>query len=518
MSSKIPSSTRTGLLVILDGFGVNPDPKNNAVAQASMPVYRSLVEKYPHTQIEASEKNVGLPSGFMGNSEVGHLNIGAGRVVFQDFSLISRAIEDRSFFRNPALVNACEVLKRQKPQRALHLMGLLSDGGVHSHLSHLLALVQLAKQEGISSVKIHCFMDGRDTSPTSGKIYIQQLKAFIQQEKLGEICTLMGRFYAMDRDTRWERTELAYRALAKGKAQFSFSDAEQYVTDCYSRNETDEFIPPAVSENFSGISDGDSIVFFNFRADRARQLTRALTQSEFQGFPRAEIPRLSSFVCMTPYDESLKLPSAYEKPKVPMTLGEVVSAQNWKQLRIAETEKYAHVTYFFNGGDERVFSGEKRVLIPSPREVKTYDLKPEMSAEGVTEQLLNELQTGQYQFAVVNFANPDMVGHTGNLSAAVSALETIDRCLGKIVSWVEQSGAFAILTADHGNCEMMVDSSGQPLTSHTLLPVPFVLIDPLHTATKLAATGKLSDIAPTFLKLWNLQVPKEMTGQSLVIS
>ena len=518
MNSPSSSPVRLGVLIILDGFGVNPSPVNNAVAQARMPVYRSLLEKYPHTQIEASEKNVGLPQGFMGNSEVGHLNIGAGRVVFQDFSLISRAIEDKSFFNNPVLLKACEAIKKQGGKASLHLMGLFSDGGVHSHLSHLFALIQLAKQHNISSVKIHCFMDGRDTSPVSGKSYIQQLKSFIQSEGVGEVSTLMGRFYAMDRDTRWERTQLAYEALVDSKAQFRFTDPEKYIGDCYSRNETDEFITPAVAEGFSGIADGDAILFFNFRADRARQITRALTQPDFSGFSRTRTPRLSNFVCMTPYDESLKLPAAYEKAKVPMTLGEVVSIQNWKQLRIAETEKYAHVTYFFNGGNERVFSGEKRVLIPSPREVKTYDLKPEMSAKAVTEKLVEELKTDQYQFAVVNFANPDMVGHTGNLSAAVSALETIDQCLGKIVDWVEQSGSFAILTADHGNCEMMLDSSGQPLTSHTLLPVPFILIDPLHTATKLAATGKLSDIAPTFLKLWQIPIPQEMTGQSLVIS
>jgi len=518
MNFSSSSPVRSGVLIILDGFGVNPSPQNNAVAQAGMPIYRSLLEKYPHTQIEASEKNVGLPEGFMGNSEVGHLNIGAGRVVFQDFSLISRAIEDKSFFSNPVLLKACEAVKKQGGKTSLHLMGLLSDGGVHSHLSHLFALIELANQQGISSVKIHCFMDGRDTSPISGKNYLRQLKSYLQKEGEGEISSVMGRFYAMDRDTRWERTQLAYEALVEAKAQFQFSDPEQYLADCYSRNETDEFVSPAIAHGFSGVADGDAVIFFNFRADRARQISRALTQPEFTGFKRNKIPKLSSFVCMTPYDESLKLPAAYEKAKVPMTLGEVVSAQNWNQLRIAETEKYAHVTYFFNGGDEKVFAGENRVLIPSPREVKTYDLKPEMSAEAVTERLLQELNTGQYQFAVVNFANPDMVGHTGNLAAAISALEMIDRCLGKIVTWIEKSGSFAILTADHGNCEMMLDSSGQPLTSHTLLPVPFILIDPLHTATKLAATGKLSDIAPTFLKLWKLPIPKEMTGQSLVIS
>lgn len=518
MNQTPSNNPRTGVLVILDGFGVNPSPNNNAVAQARMPVYRSLLEKYPHTQIEASEKNVGLPSGFMGNSEVGHLNIGAGRVVFQDFSLISRAIEDQSFFKNYELVQACQKLKTQGKESSLHLMGLLSDGGVHSHISHLFALIRLAKYQNISNVKIHCFMDGRDTSPASGRDYLKQISSFLKHEKLGQIATVMGRFYAMDRDTRWDRTQLAYEAIVEGKSRFRFSDPEKYLSEAYARQETDEFVSPAVAENFSGVADGDAIIFFNFRADRARQLTRALTQKEFTFFQRTKVRQLSCFACMTPYDESLKLPAAFEKPKISMTLGEIVSQQNWRQLRIAETEKYAHVTYFFNGGDERVFAGEKRILVPSPREVKTYDLKPEMSAEAVTTQLIHELESGDYRFVVVNFANPDMVGHTGNLPAAISALETIDRCLGKIVAWVEKTQSFCIVTADHGNCEMMVDDKGQPLTSHTLLPVPFLLIDPLRRATKLAASGKLSDIAPTFLKLWELPIPKEMSGQSLVIS
>ncbi|NBT57708.1 2,3-bisphosphoglycerate-independent phosphoglycerate mutase [bacterium] len=518
MNSNPLIKPRTGLLVILDGFGINPSPKDNAVAQARMPFYRALLQKYPHTQIEASEKNVGLPSGFMGNSEVGHLNIGAGRVVFQDFSLISRAIEEKSFFSNRSLVEVCRSLKREGKEGTLHLMGLLSDGGVHSHISHVFALIQLAKAEKISSVKIHCFMDGRDTPPKSGQAYLDQLSTFIQQENLGQIASVMGRFYAMDRDTRWDRTQLAYDAIVKGQAQFHFSDPQKVLSEAYSRQETDEFVSPSVAEGYSGIADGDAIIFFNFRADRARQLTRALTQKTFEGFERTNIPKLSGFVCMTPYDETLNLPTAFEKAKIPLTLGEVVSNQSWHQLRIAETEKYAHVTYFFNGGDERVFPGEKRILVPSPREVKTYDLKPEMSAETVTTRLIQELEMGDYQLVVVNFANPDMVGHTGNLPAAVSALETIDRCLGRIVDWVEKTKSFCVVTADHGNCEMMRDKAGNPVTSHTLLPVPFILVDPLRVATKLAASGKLSDIAPTFLKLWNLPVPKEMTGQSLVIS
>jgi 2,3-bisphosphoglycerate-independent phosphoglycerate mutase len=510
--------SRTGLLIILDGFGINPSLASNAVAQATMPVYQSLLSKYPHTQIEASENHVGLPKGFMGNSEVGHLNIGAGRVVFQDFSLISKAIEDRSFFSNPTLINILNQLKKEKPPKTLHLMGLLSDGGVHSHISHLFSLLELAKAQGIDRVLVHCFLDGRDTSPTSGLEFINQTKKFMSQLGLGEIATVMGRFYAMDRDTRWERTESAYRAIIEGCAQEKFTDPAVYVKNSYQKSETDEFLLPAVSDKYNGIEEGDAIIFFNFRADRARQITRAITQKDFTGFKRHSLIRLSSYVCMTPYDEKLALPAAYEKAKVPMTLGEVVSLQSWKQLRIAETEKYAHVTYFFNGGDEKVFEGEKRVLIPSPREVKTYDLKPEMSARAVTEKLLTELETHAYQVVVVNFANPDMVGHTGNLEAAVSALETLDACLGKLVRWVEKTGSFAVLTSDHGNCEMMKDDSGQPLTSHTLLPVPFIYIDPKHPAAKLAAGGKLSDIAPTFLAIWGIPSPEEMKGKSLIVA
>lgn len=518
MEKDLSRGIRTGVLIILDGFGINPSPKDNAVAQAAAPVYAQLLKNFPHTQLEASEGNVGLPKGFMGNSEVGHLNIGAGRVVFQDFSLISRAIEDQSFFKNAEFLKLLRKIKEKSATASLHLMGLLSDGGVHSHLSHLFALIQLAKQEGIQSVKIHCFLDGRDTSPTSGKGFVRELQAFLAKENLGQIVTLSGRFYAMDRDNRWERTEAAYAAIVDGKSSQKFQNAESYVETNYSQNQTDEFMPPAVSTDYKGIQEGDGAVFFNFRADRARQLTRAINEKNFEGFKRERQPLLSGFVCMTPYDHTFNLPVAFEKAKVPLTLGEVVSLEKWKQLRIAETEKYAHVTYFFNGGEEKVFQGEKRVLIPSPREVKTYDLKPEMSALAVTDALLKELETNQYQFAVVNFANPDMVGHTGNLSAAIQAVETVDTCLGRILDWIKKTNSFAVLTADHGNCEKMLDDQGSPLTSHTLLPVPFILIDPLQPQVKLAATGKLSDIAPTLLSLWKIPVPAEMTGKSLIVS
>jgi 2,3-bisphosphoglycerate-independent phosphoglycerate mutase len=508
--------SRTGILIILDGFGLNPDPSFNAIAQAKAPHIRKMMKEYPHSQLEASESHVGLPKGFMGNSEVGHLNIGAGRVVFQDFSLISHAIEDGSFFTNPKFLKLLEKIK-ETPKAALHLMGLVSDGGVHSHLSHLFALLQLAKRQGIKQVYIHVFTDGRDTAPTSGRSFVETLENFLQDTGVGKIATVMGRFYAMDRDSRWDRTESAYKAIVSGVAENSFAQPTQYVRKLYDEGITDEFLVPGVREGYSGVKDEDGIIFFNFRADRARQLTRALIQDEFAHFQRAKLPDLCGFVCMTPYDESFRVEVAYGKPKVPNTLGEIISRQGWKQLRIAETEKYAHVTYFFNGGEERVFEGEKRVLIPSPREVRTYDLKPEMSAREVTARLLSELSEEEYKFVVVNFANPDMVGHTGVLTAAIKAIEVIDECLGKILDWIESNNAFAILTADHGNCEMMQSADGMPLTSHTLLPVPFVVIDPKNTERKLAPSGSLCDIAPSLLDLWGITPPAEMTGKSLLL-
>ena len=510
------TKNRPGILIILDGFGINPDKRFNAVAQAKTPTLDRLLEKYPHTQLDASESNVGLPNGFMGNSEVGHLNIGAGRIVYQDFSLISHAIEEGTFFANPVFLDLFEQIKKASPKSTLHLMGLLSDGGVHSHISHLFALLRLAKSQEIPRVAIHAFMDGRDTSPTSGVGYLRQLQSFCSDAGVGRVATVMGRFYAMDRDKRWERVEKAYQAVVAAQAAETFSDPVAYLQESYNKNQTDEFVIPAVARHYEGMNDGDGVIFYNFRADRARELTRAITQKDFGFFQRQHFPTLSGFVGMTNYDPTLGIPSAYEKVKVPQTLGDVVSEKGWKQLRIAETEKYAHVTYFFNGGEEKELPGEKRILVPSPRDVKTYDLKPQMSAAQVTEKLLAELRTDDYQFAVVNFANPDMVGHTGNLRAAISAVETVDECLGKIFEWVEKKNALAILTADHGNCEMMQDAAGNPLTSHTLLPVPFMLVDPLHPGLKLTGPGRLCDIAPTLLELWGIKKPVEMTGRSLI--
>jgi 2,3-bisphosphoglycerate-independent phosphoglycerate mutase len=395
-------------------------------------------------------------------------------------------------------------------------MGLVSDGGVHSHLSHLFALIQLAARHGVDKIAVHAFLDGRDTPPTSGMEYVTTLNSFLRDAGCGRIETIQGRFFAMDRDNRWERTELAYRALVQGKADLAFADPVSHVQHLYEQNLTDEFLPPATRQGYAGIQKGDGVIFFNFRADRARQLTRAFTQPEFVYFNRGERPALSGFVSMTPYDESFPIPFAYGKPKVENTLGEFVSHRGWKQLRIAETEKYAHVTYFFNGGEERVFDGEKRVLVPSPREVRTYDLKPEMSAVSVTDQLLHEVRTNSYQLVVVNYANCDMVGHTGNLRAAIQAVETVDTCLGRLLDWVEKEGAFALITADHGNCEKMQSETGEPLTSHTLLPVPLIVYDPERKGLTLQEGGRLCDIAPTLIDLWGIEVPPEMTGRSLI--
>ncbi|MBI4405064.1 MAG: 2,3-bisphosphoglycerate-independent phosphoglycerate mutase [Deltaproteobacteria bacterium] len=507
---------RPAVLIILDGLGINKETRFNAVALAKTPSLTRLFDEYPNTELDASESQVGLPSGFMGNSEVGHLNIGAGRIVYQDFSLISHAIEDESFFTNPAFVNLLDKLKEKN--QSLHLIGLVSDGGVHSHLSHLMALIQLAKKKGIRHVAIHAITDGRDTSPTSGIEFLRKLGTYCRDAGVGKIETIMGRFYAMDRDKRWDRTEKAYLAFVEGKASEHFSDPVAYLEKKYTEEITDEFITPAIAKGYKGLKDGDGIIHFNFRADRARQLTAAITQVSFEHFKRPKFPELSGFVMMTPYDENFGLSTAFEKPKVTNTLGATVSQMGLKQLRLAETEKYAHVTYFFNGGEEKPLPGEKRILIPSPKEVATYDLKPEMSARVVTETLLEELKAGEYALVVVNFANPDMVGHTGNLRAATVAVEVVDECLGRIIHWVETQGAFAIVTSDHGNCEKMIDESGAPLTAHTTLPVPLILVDPARKKElKLQGRGRLCDIAPTILQLWDVPKPAEMTGQSLIV-
>ena len=449
----------------------------------------------------------------MGNSEVGHLNLGSGRIVYQDYAKINKSIKDGSFSENPALVNA--MTKAVENDSALHLLGLVSDGGVHSHINHLYALIDLAVMSGVGRIFIHAFMDGRDTPPASGIDYIKALEAYIAGKPGARIATVTGRYWAMDRDNRWERLEHTYKALVTGKGKRAVSGVEA-IEQSYAVDETDEFIKPTVICGDAGpvgmIRDGDSIIFFNFRADRARELTVALTKRDFDGFRRESVPELSSYVTMTRYDENFPFPAAFPPDKITHILGEVLSEHNLTQLRIAETEKYAHVTYFFNGGAETSFEGEDRCLIPSPKDVATYDLKPEMSAYLVTEEVLKRLDGNKYDFILLNFANPDMVGHTGIMDAAVKACETIDVCLKKIVEKVMAVGGLVMITADHGNCEKMWDGD-KPFTAHTTNPVPFIL---LQKGVKLRDNGILADVAPTVLDLMGIEKPDEMTGESLI--
>jgi len=507
---------RPNILIILDGWGLNPRREGNAVALAKTPVMDSLMATYPWTTLKAHGKAVGLPEGVMGNSEVGHLNLGAGRIVYQEVTRISQSIEDGDFFENPILVEAMERAKQGK----LHLLGLLSDGRVHSSLDHLYALCQLAKKQGLNQVFIHGFTDGRDTPPKSALKYIQQVEEKIKNIGLGTIATISGRYYAMDRDKRWERTKMAYQTMVLGKG-YKAKTAIEAIKKAYDRGETDEFIKPTVITNsqnkpLATIDDGDVIISFNFRPDRIRQITRALTYKDFDFFIREKWPKLNYYVCMTEYDASFNLPIAFPPETLKNILGEVISKQGWRQLRIAETEKYAHVTYFFNGGKEEPFPGEDRYLVPSPREVPTYDLKPEMSAPEVTIELLNYLKKGQYPFIVLNFANGDMVGHTGVLEAAIKACETVDSCLGKILVEIKRQNGIAFVTADHGNSEQMIDyKTGQPHTAHTLNPVPFILVkEPVPQIT--LQPGVLGDVAPTILHVLGIPIPPEMTGRCLI--
>ncbi len=511
-----PAARKPLALVILDGWGINNTCDNNAVCQAKTPVLEGLFRDYPHTTIGASGMDVGLPEGQMGNSEVGHLNLGAGRVIYQDLTRISKSIADGDFFSNPALTEAAARVKAQGGK--LHLMGLLSDGGVHSHNSHLYALVELAKREGLTDVCIHAFMDGRDTPPKSGRGYLGELEQELAAIGAGRIATVTGRYYAMDRDNRWDRVEKAYRALTLAEGVQASSSSEA-IEGAYQAGQTDEFVEPRViagdTRNAATIDDGDGIIFFNFRADRAREITRALTEVDFQGFARTKVPKLSTFVCMSEYDETFPLAVAFPSDSYPDLLGDLVSRNGLRQLRIAETEKYAHVTFFFNGGIEEPFPGEDRALIPSPKDVATYDLKPAMSAEAVTDEVVKRVESGHYDLIVLNYANPDMVGHTGVLQAAVEAMETVDRCVGRIVDSILMAGGSLLLTADHGNCEQMTDGNGGPHTAHTSNLVPLILVDPAHKNTPLKK-GILADIAPTILKLLGIEQPEAMTGAPLL--
>jgi 2,3-bisphosphoglycerate-independent phosphoglycerate mutase len=507
------------MLMILDGWGINPAAEGNAVAAARTPVLDDLQKTCPTTQLVTCGPDVGLPPGIMGNSEVGHLNIGAGRIVYQDLLRIDRAIADGSFFANPVLNRVMDDTAANGGR--LHLLGLVSDGGVHSQLTHLLALLDLARTKKGLDTYIHAITDGRDTAPDSGLGYLDQVQAHIARHGYGRIASVCGRFYAMDRDKRWDRTARAWALYTRAEGHQARNPLAA-VRAAYARDETDEFITPVAIVDADGnapgkIVDGDAVIFFNYRADRARQITRAFTEDGFDGFARGAVPRLSGFVSMTQYDETFTtVPAAFGPVHLEQILGEVVSQRGLRQLRIAETEKYAHVTYFFNGGEEKPFAGEDRCLIPSPRDVATYDLKPQMSAEAVTEEVLRRIDSGAYDLIVLNFANMDMVGHTGVMAAAVTACETVDRCVGKIVEKLHQVGGAALITADHGNAEQMRDSKGNPHTAHTLNPVRLILMDPQRAAARLRPSGRLADIAPTLLALMGIAQPPEMTGVSLI--
>ncbi len=504
------------VLIVLDGWGINAHTDGNPIALAKAPVYKKLLSDHPHTELRASGEAVGLPDGQMGNSEVGHLNLGAGRVVYQDSTRISKAIRDGEFFQNPVLLSAMGRVK--KSNGALHLMGLLSDGGVHSRLDHLYAMLDLIKSQGIARVFFHVFLDGRDTPPSSALGYISELEARLAG--IGKIATVSGRYYAMDRDKRWDRVLKTYEAMVQGKGEGRFS-ATEAVQQSYADGITDEFLVPAVLLDKTShtpigpINDGDGVIFCNFRSDRARELTQALTAAGFQGFKRAKAPKLAGFVCLTTYDEVFELPVAFTPTRLTHILGQVLSAHGVRQLRIAETEKYAHVTFFFNGGDEAPFPLEERILIPSPRDVATYDKKPEMSAREVADALVKNILSRQYGFILANFANPDMVGHTGVMEAAIKAVEALDECLGRVVQAAQDAGAVVAITADHGNIEQMKDpENDQPFTAHTTNKVPFILVG---EKVRLKAGGLLADVAPTVLALKLMEKPVEMTGASLVL-
>lgn len=502
-------SKRPVLLCIMDGFGKNESTYGNAIAAAKKPNLDKIVSENPMTFIGASGLDVGLPDGQMGNSEVGHTNIGAGRVVYQELTRITKSIQDGDFFTNEALVGAMENCK--KNSSALHLMGLMSDGGVHSHNTHLYGIMELAKRSGVDKVYIHCFMDGRDVPPTSGKDYLAELYKKCDEIGVGEIATVMGRYYAMDRDNRWERVVKAYKAMTEGEG-VKFDCACKMMEESYANDVTDEFIVPAVSEKAVPVKDNDSIVFFNFRPDRAREITRAFVDPAFSGFEREQLKGLY-YVCMTQYDATMpNVHVAFKPETLENTFGEYISDKGLKQLRIAETEKYAHVTFFFNGGVEKQYPGEDRILVKSPA-VATYDLQPEMSAYEVTDKLLAAIGSDKYDAIILNYANCDMVGHTGVFDAAVKAVEAVDTCVGKIVDAVAAKGGVTLITADHGNADKMYEADGSPFTAHTTNPVPFIVVG---YPCELREGGRLCDIAPTMLKIMGLEQPKEMTGVSII--
>ncbi len=498
------------VLMILDGFGIAPT-EGNAIAAANKPNLDKIFAENPHTQIGASGMDVGLPDGQMGNSEVGHTNIGAGRIVYQELTRITKSAQDGDMDKNEALLKAMNNAKDNG--KALHLMGLLSDGGVHSHNTHLYALLEMAKRVGVEKVFVHCFMDGRDVPPSSGKDYVKELMDKLEEIGVGKIATVMGRYYAMDRDNRWERVEKAYAAMVYGEGE---------QADCplcamqhsYDKEVTDEFVVPTVVKGAEPISQGDSVIFYNFRPDRAREITRTLVDPDFTGFERKKGFFPLTYVCMTQYDATMpNVEVAYKPESLVNTFGEYISNKGLTQLRIAETEKYAHVTFFFNGGVEKQYPGEDRILVKSPA-VATYDLQPEMSAYEVTDKMVEAVKSGKYDALILNYANCDMVGHTGVFEAAVKAVEAVDTCVGRVVEAVKEMGGCVLLTADHGNADKMVDDDGTPFTAHTTNPVPFCVIN--HPC-QLREGGRLADIAPTMLKVLGLEQPAEMTGESIIL-
>ena len=508
-------SKKTTILMILDGFGINEKTEGNAVKLANIPYLKNLLSENPNTIIHTSGNDVGLPGGQMGNSEVGHTNIGAGRIVYQDLAKITKEIEEGDFFSKAEFVEAIENCKKNGTK--LHIMGLLSDGGVHSHNRHLYGLLELAKRKDFEDVYVHCFMDGRDTSPASGEAYLQELENKMKDKGVGKIASMSGRFYAMDRDKRWERVEKAYDAIVRGIGIKAISPI-QAIEESYRQEVFDEFVVPTVITNKNGdpvatIGENDSVIFFNFRPDRAREITRSLVDPEFDGFKTDYKPLY--FVCMTPYDATLpNVKIAYPKEEIRNTFGEYISNKGLTQLRIAETEKYAHVTFFFNGGEEKQYPGEERILVPSPK-VETYDMQPEMSAYEVTEKVVEAINSEKFDSIILNFANPDMVGYTGNVEAACKALEAINECVEKVVNAVKEHNGTLLITADHGNCEQMVDyETGEPHTAHTTNPVPLAGIN--LPANKKLKEGRLADLAPTMLDIMGLAKPDEMTGESLL--
>ena len=497
-------------LIIMDGFGLRAEASGNAIRTAATPRLDQFFQDFAHTELSASGLDVGLPDGQMGNSEVGHTNIGAGRVVFQDLPRITKSIADGDFFQNPAYLHAMDQCLQN--DTSLHLMGLLSDGGVHSHPDHLFALLRMAKEKGLTKVFIPAFLDGRDVSPTSGADFVARTVEACREIGVGRIATVMGRYYAMDRDKRWDRVEQAYDAMVYGEGATFNPVPVAAVKDSYAAGVTDEFVEPVVCDSEGTISDNDSVIFFNFRPDRAREITRALVDPNFDGFTRQYFPL--TFVCNTEYDATMpNVEVAFPRTSVRNGLGEYLSQMGMTQLRIAETEKYAHVTFFFNGGSETVFPGEDRVLVASPK-VATYDLQPEMSAQEVADKCVERIESGAYDVIILNFANCDMVGHTGVFDAAVKAVETVDTCVGQVVDATLKMGGIAMITADHGNAEQMTEPDGSPMTAHTTNPVPFILCG---AGTELRSGGRLADIAPTILDVMGLACPPEMDGKTLIV-